>query len=105
MAPPEAFWLTLDTDLRDRSRVLCQACNGPEKRLPNLTSLRLNIPNDMSVDTFCEKLFALPWQNLKNLHLHGVFDSYTGFANVVKDSKLHNKPPSELNRHKPTSNK
>ena len=69
---------------------LCLTCNGSKKTLPNLTSLGLTIPDDISTDTFCEKIFALPWQNLKSLLLHGAFDSYTGFANAVKENKMQN---------------
>ena len=69
---------------------LCLTCNGSNKTLPNLTSLGLPSPDGMSTDTFCEKLFALPWPNLKSLYLHGVFDSYTVFTNTVKENKLQN---------------
>ena len=69
---------------------LCLTCNGSAKTLPNLTSLGLPIPDDMSTDTFCEKLFTISWPNLKSLYLHVAFDSYTGFANTVKENKLQN---------------
>ena len=82
---------------------LCLACNGPKKTLSNLTSLGLTIPNDILTDTFCEKLFTLPWPNLKSLYLHGAFDSYTGFTNTVKENKLQNLTcfEIEINRNRP----
>ena len=76
----------LESDLE----FLCLTCNGSNKTLPNLTSLSLTIPERMSTDTFCEKLFTLSWPNLKSLYLHGTFDSYTGFTNAVKENKLQN---------------
>ena len=69
---------------------LCQACNGPEKTIPNLITLRLTIPDDMTTDTFCARLFALQWLKLKSLYLHGLFDSCTCFGNVVIENKLPN---------------
>ena len=67
---------------------LCLTCNGPEKTLPNLTALGLTVPNDMSTNTFCDKLFALPWKNLMSLYLIGDLDLYTGFTNAVKENKM-----------------
>ena len=76
----------LETDLE----FLCLTCNGLTKTLPNLTSLGLAVPDYMSTDTFCEKLFILPWPNLNSLYLYGIFDSYKSLANAVKNNKLQN---------------
>ena len=51
----------------DDLEFLCLTCNGPEKRLPNLTSLGITIPNDIPTKTACTKLFLLPWLNLEKL--------------------------------------
>ena len=69
---------------------LCLTCNSPTTTLPNLTSLGLTVRDDMSTDTFCEKLFALPWQNLNSLYLHGQSYLHPGFSNAVKENKMQN---------------
>ena len=48
-------------------KTLCFACNGNEKKLPNLTSLCFSIAADMRMETVTENVFALPWLNLKSL--------------------------------------
>ena len=75
----------LDTDLE----FLCSASNGPEKTLPNLTSLCLSVPIDLSMDAFWAKLFSCPWMNLKSLYLKSVCDP-SGLNKVIKDQKLLN---------------
>ena len=70
---------------------LCLTCNGPNKTLPNLTSLGLFISeNGILPDTFCENFFVLPWQNLNSLHLYGDYMSCISYVNAVKENKLPN---------------
>ena len=54
-----------ETDLE----ALCLAANSPVKTLPNLTSLFLSIPKEMTGETLSSNLFALPWVNLQTFYL------------------------------------
>ena len=67
---------------------LCMACNGPEKRLPNITSLSLTIPSDTLTNTFCNKLFVLSWHNLKKMCVDFEFCPNIHFCNAVQENKL-----------------
>ena len=54
-----------ETDLK----VLCLASNSLVKTLPNLTSLFLSVPNEMTGETLSSNLFALPWVNLQRFYI------------------------------------
>ena len=82
----------LDTWLsEDDLEFLCLTCNGPEKNLPNLTSLCLTVPRDMTTDAFYAKFFMLSWLELKQLYVDCKCDSNTGGLNIaIRDRKLPN---------------
>ena len=67
---------------------LSLSCKGPEKTLPNLTSLRITVAGEKKEKCWA-KLFGLPWLNLKKLHVNSKFEkgSYRLFE-VIKDNKL-----------------
>ena len=82
----------LETPLsEDDLKFLCLSCNGPKKTLPNLVSLCLTVPEGMSTDAFCAKLFLLSWLELTKLYVDYKFDSDTdGLSNAIIDHKLPN---------------
>ena len=68
---------------------LCLTCNGPNKKLPNFTSLCVTIPSDTTTEVSCTKLFVLPWLNLKYLYLDYKYDFNShGLSNAIKSRKL-----------------
>ena len=67
---------------------LCLACNGPEKKLPSLTSLCVTVPSDMSTQSVHVKLFALPWLNLKQLYVN--YKSDFNLNDAINNHKLPN---------------
>ena len=75
----------------DDLEFLCQTCNGPNKNLPNLASLCLTVPDGMTTDAFCAKLFLLSWIELKKLYVDCKFNSNTrGLSIAIRDRKLPN---------------
>ena len=72
-----------ETDLE----FLCLTCNGPNKKLPNLTSLCVTIQYATlpEIETSFTKLFMLPWLNLTKLFV----DSH-GLSNAMEHQKLSN---------------
>ena len=78
-----------ETDLED----LYFACNGPEKTLPNLSSLFLSVPPNVTKETFSSKLFGLHWWNLKRFHIDYSMsnsDLHISLSEAIKDGKLKN---------------
>ena len=67
---------------------LCLTCNGPEKLLPNLTSLRITICGEEKEKCWT-KLFGLQWLNLRMFHVDSDFESGScGLFGVIRDNKL-----------------
>ena len=64
---------------------LCLACNSPVKTLPNLTSLFLSIPNEMTGKRLSSNLFALPWVNLQRFYLECLL-AKSGIRNSLYDA-------------------
>ena len=50
--------------------ILCLACNGETKTMPELKSLSLTLNDALTANTVKEHLFALPWMTLESMHLH-----------------------------------
>ena len=68
---PRLMYLNLlNSDLTEIDfKALCLACNSLVKTLPNLTSLFLSIPKEMTGETLSSNLFALPWVNLQTFYI------------------------------------
>ena len=68
--------------------VLCLACNGPEKLLPNLTSLRITVGGEEKEKCWT-KLFGLQWLNLRLFYVHSKFEKGSrGLFDVIRDNQL-----------------
>ena len=50
-------------------RSLDLACNGPEKKLPNLSSLCLSLTNHMGTNALTRSLFSIPFLTLDNYYM------------------------------------
>ena len=76
---------TAEADLK----FLCLACNGPEKTLPNLTSLCVTITNKVK-ECFYTKFLISPWLNLTSLCVDFRLDSDMNIdlCDAIKIKKL-----------------
>ena len=87
--PHLRYFSLLETPISETDlEFLCITCNGPEKKLPNLTSLCVTFPDDISTETAFAKLFSLPWLNLENLFVD--YNSNFNLSNVINKDKLPN---------------
>ena len=60
----------LNTKLTEADlEALCLACNGPEKTMPNLSSLFLSISDQITTEALRSKFFGLDWPNLKSFYI------------------------------------
>ena len=67
---------------------LCLTCNGAEKLLPNLTSLRITVDGEEKEKCWT-KLFGVQWLNLRLFHVYTEYESGScGLFDVIRDNKL-----------------